>query len=234
MKFTIEGFSQQNMVDLGMDATDALILRWFVDFSATGEMATIFEDGKPLYWIKYSSLLEDMPIIGITNKDALAKRLRKMVDSEILVHRHVLKGGSFSYFGFGKLYSTLLFKSRTPPAQESDPSDSKVGTNDPSSRDSSTKDTLQLFQEETAPTRPPLPKVEPDFEEKVWIGDLEPVVKHWQEIYPGLDINGEMFNAMEYAIAHPEKQYKKWYAYLSNWMRNANKYAERRGHAQLA
>jgi hypothetical protein len=81
-----------------------------------------------------------------------------------------------------------------------------------------------------SPSRPPIPKIDPDFEEKVWMGDLEPWERHWGDIYPDVNVEREMFSAMEYAIAHPEKQYKKWFAFLSNWMRNAQGYAERRNH----
>ena len=42
MKYTIEGFSQQAAHELGLDALDLIILRWFVDFKDSGNMRTEF------------------------------------------------------------------------------------------------------------------------------------------------------------------------------------------------
>ena len=45
MKYTIEGFSQLEMIRIGMDAIDALILRWFIDFKDSGKMAVDLKPG---------------------------------------------------------------------------------------------------------------------------------------------------------------------------------------------
>ena len=137
------GFSQVKLVEHGLDLTDALILRWFIDFKDTGKMTTEIVEEKMYYWVRYDFLLEDIPIIKITNKDALARRLKKMVEAGILIHTTVKRGGNFSYYGVGEKYGELLvpsdLKVGTLPTQKSEPSDSKVGTNNPSTKDTSTK-----------------------------------------------------------------------------------------------
>ena len=144
MKYTLEGFSQARLVELGMDCVDAVILRWLVDFSATGKMRYVDrEDGQRLYWVRYDAVIADLPVLRIKSKDRLAKRLQTMVSAGVLIHRHVRTGGSFSYFGIGPAYESLLrapsdFKVGPPQTLKSDPSDFKVGANDSSSTDPST------------------------------------------------------------------------------------------------
>ena len=83
MKITIEGFSQIELVKNGLDLTDALILRWFIDFKDTGNMYSEIVDKEKFYWIKYDSVIEDLPIINI-KKDTLRRRFFKLAELGIL------------------------------------------------------------------------------------------------------------------------------------------------------
>jgi hypothetical protein len=169
MKYTIMGFSQQKLIELDLDLTDALILRWFIDFRDTNKMAPDmnFEDKKVYYWVRYEKLLKDVPIIKISSNDVLRRRLRKMVDKGVLIHYTKKAGGKFSFYNLGEQYKLLIdnnpydskvapsdfkvapydskvgtirLKSSTHTTQKSDPYDSKVGTKDSSIKDSSIKD----------------------------------------------------------------------------------------------
>ena len=135
MKYTIEGYQQTKLIEFGMDCTDAVILRWFADYANSRKMKTMTRNGETLYWVCYDYLIADVPVIGIKNKEALARRLKKMVAADVLIHCTSRKGGVFSYYGFGQRYSELLFsteqtdsKVESKPTQKSEPSDSKVGT----------------------------------------------------------------------------------------------------------
>ncbi len=123
MKYTILGFSQVALIKHGLDLTDALILRWFIDFKDSGRMATEIVEEKMYYWIKYDSLLEDIPVIGMNNKDALRRRLKKMVEHGILTHVTVKEGGTFSFYSLGENYLELI----EGTTQKSEGYDSKVG-----------------------------------------------------------------------------------------------------------
>lgn len=128
MKYTIEGYSQKTLLELGVDAIDALILRWFADFKDTGKMVSRIrpEDGHEYFWVKYQAIIDDMPILGISGPDAMARRMKKLEAAGLLNHWHCLDKGSFSMYRLNQpVYSTLIFD--TPPIQKSDPSDSKVG-----------------------------------------------------------------------------------------------------------
>ena len=101
MKYTIEGFSQSYASTLRddkthIDCTDLVILRWFIDFQATGKMEFFDVGCDRFFWVNYNSLLEDMPILSLS-KRSLYDRLQKMVKFGILKHYHSKLGGSFSY-----------------------------------------------------------------------------------------------------------------------------------------
>lgn len=92
-------------VTLKLDVNDLTILRWLVDFSHTGKMETISMDGKLFYWVSYNKVIEDLPLLNI-GKDMLYRRLKKMVELDILTYYS--KSGGQAYFGFGSNYASML------------------------------------------------------------------------------------------------------------------------------
>ena len=112
MKYTIEGFDQANMVELGMDCTDAVLLRWFVDFRDTDAMDRIVVKDAPNYWIKHEYVAEQLPILGITNTRNIGRRFAKLVEAGVLTQHiaHVKDGigGKFTYYGIGPSYARLV------------------------------------------------------------------------------------------------------------------------------
>lgn len=63
MKKRILGFDQERLLHSGLDLYDALILRWIVDFIRSGTMVTREHNGVIYYWLQYSALQSDLPII---------------------------------------------------------------------------------------------------------------------------------------------------------------------------
>ena len=108
MKYTVEGFSQKALIDYGLDEKDALILRYFIDFKDSGKMKMKVINKVPYYWLKGASLLEQLPILRINNIDVLRRRLKKMTACGILMHEHVLEGGSYAFYSVGENYENLL------------------------------------------------------------------------------------------------------------------------------
>lgn len=105
MKYTIEGFNQEEAIKYKLDLQDLIILRWLTDFFP--KMSKRMINGKEFFWVKYKSLLEDFPILYIKN-EALKDRMFKMVDKGILEHVQVKVGGTYSYYRFGNNYFELL------------------------------------------------------------------------------------------------------------------------------
>lgn len=176
MKYTVEGFNQEKMVEAGLDCTDAMLLRWFVDFAISGRMKEKMINGKSYYWVLYRHVIEDLPLARINDKTALSKRFKKLVSAHFLDHIFVKEGGSYSYFGAGpalaELLSSLppsdskdgppqaeksdplLLKSKTPIAQKHDPLLLKNMTKDSSTNDPSTNDSSKMKEVSTPPSPP--------------------------------------------------------------------------------
>ena len=117
MKQTIEGFNQEYAMTLKktvatskgektvkIDCTDLVILRWFTDFYPN--MPKTIIDGREYVMVTHSKLLEDLPMIDIS-KEAFIDRMKKLVEFGILDYQLVKKGGTFSFYTFGKNYEPL-------------------------------------------------------------------------------------------------------------------------------
>lgn len=112
MKYTIEGFSQRKVLSLRdekqrVDCIDLVLLRWFIDFKDTPKMKYCDIDGNRYYWVNYEKILFDLPILSIS-KRAVYDRFQKLVKFGVLTHYHVKDGGSFSYYGIGETYESLV------------------------------------------------------------------------------------------------------------------------------
>lgn len=106
------GFSQKSVVDMinaghKIDVSDLAILRWLVDFSHTDKMVKVVDGGKTYYWVNYQSVLDDLPILNIGRR-MLAVRLQRMVDAGILCSSLKRNGGTFTLYGFGEKYESLI------------------------------------------------------------------------------------------------------------------------------
>lgn len=106
MKYTIEGFNQEEILKLeNLDVVDLVILRWIVDFEPNMTKKEI--DGEIYFWVNYQSLLEALPILNI-KKRMLCYRLEKMCNVDILKHKNVKENGNYSYYTFGENYIKLM------------------------------------------------------------------------------------------------------------------------------
>ena len=92
MKFTIEGFSQEKLVENDLDCRDAVFLRWFVDFQATDKMKRVDHDGDRFYWINHESLREELPILGYNTPEMIGRYLKKLGKKGALTAHYQRKG----------------------------------------------------------------------------------------------------------------------------------------------
>lgn len=104
MKYTIEGFSQQMLVDYNLDSVDTLILRWFVDFQP--KMIKITNGGQDFLWVKYQTIIDDLPILGITNREVIARRFGKLEKAGIMQKFLSKDGGVFTSFRLTEKFLT--------------------------------------------------------------------------------------------------------------------------------
>jgi hypothetical protein len=124
MKYNILGLDQMKLIQLGLDSKDAYIIRWFVDFWEQGGMCYYdCPDGR-YYWVKYQAIIDDLPILGIVNRRAIATRFHKMVKCglfSVFIRRDA--EGTYSYYRINESpYKSLIFQkpTRTRSAKGSD------------------------------------------------------------------------------------------------------------------
>jgi len=116
MKYTIEGFSQDKLLELGLDHTDALILRWFSDFASSGAMLKTVQAGTVYYQVRYEGIIRDLPILGITSTKGIAKRFEKYVAAGLMTKITRRGGntyGAVTLFSFTKQVTTLTYRTET-------------------------------------------------------------------------------------------------------------------------
>jgi uncharacterized phage protein (TIGR02220 family) len=108
LKYTIEGFSQKQLIAFNLDIIDAAILRYLVDFRDSGSMLSRAVDGKQYHWVKYDAVSEALPILNLNKPDSVYRRLKKMVEQKILESVTIKQGGVYSFYRTGSNYLKLI------------------------------------------------------------------------------------------------------------------------------
>ncbi|WP_160680382.1 hypothetical protein [Clostridium sp. C8-1-8] len=110
MKYSIMGFKQDKLMELGLDIKDAAILRYFVDFMDSLKMRSEIIDKEIYYWVKYEGIINQYPILKLNNVDSVYRRFKKLVQLSILKHKTVINNGKYSYYTLGEGYEELLYQ----------------------------------------------------------------------------------------------------------------------------
>lgn len=112
MKYTVEGFSQEKLVQYGLKHDDALILRWFLDFGSCGKMKRIVQENENheknvYYWINYQAIIEELPCLDITSTKSIQLKFKKYVELGLL-DKIVVSGGSNGMQSFYAIKEKML------------------------------------------------------------------------------------------------------------------------------
>ncbi|MPQ32467.1 hypothetical protein E4V42_13610 [Clostridium estertheticum] len=108
MKYTVQGFSQNKIVGLGLDVVDTMLLRYFIDFKDSGSMSKEIFEGETYYWINYKNVIKELPILKLNKADSIYRRFKKMADVNILEHKTKKEKGTFSFYKVGAAYLQLV------------------------------------------------------------------------------------------------------------------------------
>ncbi len=109
MKYSLLGFNQAKVLDIpNIDIQDLIILRWVMDLFSRASSIRKEVNGNTMVWVKYDTLLEDIPMLGI-QKRSLELRFSKLVKSGLLLHYHDKTNGSFSYYAVTSLLENLIY-----------------------------------------------------------------------------------------------------------------------------
>ena len=85
MKYTIT-INQKAVVDLwlDLDLIDLVIFDFIKDFSQSSKIIKKEIEWEEYFWIKYEHIMENLPLLQITNKRIIWRRLDKLVDAKLL------------------------------------------------------------------------------------------------------------------------------------------------------
>lgn len=119
MKYSMNGFNQYLMFQVGLDDRDCRILEWFMDFKQYPGVKTTNENNTKYYWIHYSLVLKEFPTFNIKNTRSISNRFDKYVELGILKKtvKHTQKG-PYTYFTDGEKLNSLLYDKNNNYAEE--------------------------------------------------------------------------------------------------------------------
>lgn len=115
MRYSIFEFSQEKLIEYGLDVTDALILNWFSQFYSCGmeKISLNDENDKTKFfgWVKISKVVEDIPVIGIATERGIRNRFDVFVEKGILERKTLsTHNGKKSYYRTTEIYNSLINK----------------------------------------------------------------------------------------------------------------------------
>ena len=153
MKYNIFDYNQKKAIELGLDLKDLLILNWIQIFYP--KMNKTIRDSKQYFWVKYSAVLSDIPILEIESEKGLYKRMQKMCDIGILEYLPIRTSqGCFAYYLITELIAELVLShSSQSSSGSSQSSDAIIYSNTINNHTiDSKKDTASGFSESENPT----------------------------------------------------------------------------------
>ena len=131
MKYTIEGFSQRGLIALGCDAVDAVFLRWFADYAYSGNMESVLHDNQHYFWIDYDNVVRELPISGLSHRDSLRRRLKKLCRAGVLrAHSQIRQYRRKMFYALCEETFHGLVADIIPASENNRQSDSQKNLND--------------------------------------------------------------------------------------------------------
>ena len=130
-----------------VDLVDSAIFDWIKTFAHSNKAIKKLINNKLYIWCSYSKIIEDNPLLGISSKDVIARRLNKLVKLGILEKMVSKEDGNKTFFHITEFAYEYLLESRNLSTQKSEPIDSKVGTLSTQKSDNSKLEDRELNRE---------------------------------------------------------------------------------------
>ena len=112
MKYTINGYSQTQLLKYNLDGHDALLLRAIADIysSCSGKLDFITHENDRYIWLTYKYLFNELPVLG--TERTVINKINSLVEKKILkkIVLNVKNGvsGKYMFLTFGENYQDLL------------------------------------------------------------------------------------------------------------------------------
>ena len=117
MRYSVMGFNQAKVIETDLDLTDLMLLNYIICACGTPNMYhKLDSNGNPLVWISHAKLMEDLPIIRIsegTLKNRLTALRQNGYIKSIVVAGEIGRG-SRTYYGITEMTTSLIYDVETP------------------------------------------------------------------------------------------------------------------------
>ena len=126
MKYSIQ-INQKAIVELNketganLDLKDAAIISFFKDYTHFPKVQKQIIDNEVFYWVSYQWIIDENPLLEITDRDIIGKRIEKICDAGIFQKFLDKKQGNKIYLAFGENYQRLITDAPTRSKQGSLP-----------------------------------------------------------------------------------------------------------------
>lgn len=221
MKLEIMGFSQQGLVDLGLDIEDAVLLRWFIDYQGTQRMKAIpnTDDGKIYFWVSFGKVCEDLPMVTRSER-YMSRKFDKLVDAGVLAKYSTIgpKGKVSSFrIGDGDQYLSLISAKSlngdmaTPNGDlaMSPSGDMQSNLNRLPSNNNTVDNPLRDNDSSEVPqngTPSPSPEVlQIPLNDKTTYGVTQVQIDKWAELYPAVDVMQQLRQMIGWCDGNPKR-----------------------------
>ncbi|MDM0859543.1 hypothetical protein ACV3SO_13770 [Clostridium perfringens] len=117
MTFNVLGFNQEMLLEImntkkiKLNSNDLLVLRNIVDMINRNSLETKLFDNSEYTWIRYSLLVENLPIIS-DKEDTFKKIVTKLIKCGFLKRKviRIIGKGAYTYFKLTELLSSIEYK----------------------------------------------------------------------------------------------------------------------------
>lgn len=92
-----------------LDLVDLAIFDFVSRYTHAPEVSKISENARTYYWVAYQKIIDEMPILGLKTKDAVYRRVRRLIAAGILEEYPRNQELGKTYFAFGERYAELEF-----------------------------------------------------------------------------------------------------------------------------
>ena len=122
MRQSILGFNQAKAVELGLSVSDLLLLQYIMYANSEPTMKHIVEDEIAYVWLQHQKIMEDLPILNIS-EGTLKNKLTQFRNAGLIQSKTIANcngRGSRTYYTVTELTTSLMNDSVTTTSQKND------------------------------------------------------------------------------------------------------------------
>ena len=118
MKYSIERFSQEQLIKHGLDCRDAIFLGWLIDFQAADRVKKHIEDQDVYYWLDHQKIIDELPILGRSTLASVGKYINQLVEKSVLDKHTIRRGTDKGTAVFYRVVPDLVYDCTTETDEE--------------------------------------------------------------------------------------------------------------------